>query len=81
MAIYVPKPPTSEQIFVFNLLNHISGISYYISAVVNPILYRWVSVRIAPWPGPTSSGPESGRGWPRSGANAPLNFPLARPQI
>jgi len=39
MAIYV-REPTNEQVFVYNLLNHISGISYYISAVANPILYR-----------------------------------------
>lgn len=39
MAIYV-REPTSQQVFIFNLLNHISGVSYYISAVANPILYR-----------------------------------------
>lgn len=39
MAVYVTEP-TPEQIFIYSLLNHISGISYYISAVVNPILYR-----------------------------------------
>lgn len=39
MAVYVTEP-TSEQEFIYSLLNHISGISYYISAVVNPILYR-----------------------------------------
>lgn len=41
MAVYV-SDPTSEQIFIYSMLNHISGISYYISAVANPILYRWV---------------------------------------
>lgn len=39
MAVYVTEP-TKEQEFIYSLLNHISGISYYISAVVNPILYR-----------------------------------------
>lgn len=43
MAVYVLEP-TKEQEFIYILLNHISGISYYISAVVNPILYRLVLI-------------------------------------
>lgn len=39
MAIYCQEP-TKQQVFLFSLLNDISGISYYISAVANPILYR-----------------------------------------
>ena len=39
MAVYVVHP-TEQQRFLFSLLNDISGISYYISAVANPILYR-----------------------------------------
>jgi len=41
MAVYVTEP-TSEQEFIYSLLNHVSGVSYYISALVNPILYRLV---------------------------------------
>uniref|UniRef100_A0A6G1S996 Neuropeptides capa receptor n=1 Tax=Aceria tosichella TaxID=561515 RepID=A0A6G1S996_9ACAR len=44
MAIYVVEP-TKQQVFLFNLLNDISGISYYISAVANPILYSLFSMR------------------------------------
>lgn len=39
MAVYVTDP-TPREIYIYDLLNHISGISYYISAIVNPILYR-----------------------------------------
>lgn len=45
MAVYVTEP-TVEQEYIYNLLNHISGISYYISAIVNPILYRLVQIEL-----------------------------------
>ena len=39
MAIYVDRP-TKQQELIYSCLNHVSGISYYISALANPILYR-----------------------------------------
>lgn len=42
MAIYV-QSPTSVEIAVFTVLTYISGVSYYVSATINPILYSIMS--------------------------------------
>lgn len=45
MAIHAVDPPTSAEVIVFNLLTHISGITYYVSATINPILYSIMSLK------------------------------------
>ncbi|RWS15821.1 hypothetical protein B4U79_09621, partial [Dinothrombium tinctorium] len=42
MAIYV-KNPTQAETVIFEVLTHISGITYYVSATINPILYSIMS--------------------------------------
>ncbi|KAH9506731.1 G-protein coupled receptor [Dermatophagoides farinae] len=44
MAIYVKNPSDYETI-AFTLLTYISGVTYYLSATINPILYSIMSVR------------------------------------
>lgn len=44
MATYV-KEPTLVEVMIFKLLTHISGVTYYISAVINPILYSIMSLK------------------------------------
>jgi len=44
VATYVNEP-TLVEIMIFNLLTHISGVTYYISAVINPILYSIMSLK------------------------------------
>lgn len=39
------KDPTEPQIALFNLLTNISGVTYYLSATINPILYSIMSVK------------------------------------
>ncbi|XP_022240368.1 pyrokinin-1 receptor-like isoform X2 [Limulus polyphemus] len=44
MAIYVTEPtPTDKK--VYDVLNYISGVSYYFSATINPILYSILSLK------------------------------------
>ncbi|XP_013773450.2 pyrokinin-1 receptor-like [Limulus polyphemus] len=44
MAIYVTEPtPTDHK--VYDALNYISGVSYYFSATINPILYSILSLK------------------------------------
>lgn len=42
MAIYV-KSQTPTVIIVYTVLTHISGVTYYVSATINPILYSIMS--------------------------------------
>ena len=44
MAIHVNEPTPAEEV-VFTILTHISGISYYLSATINPILYSIMSLK------------------------------------
>ncbi|XP_054162680.1 pyrokinin-1 receptor-like [Oppia nitens] len=44
MAIYVKNPTQSEIIF-HSILSYISGVTYYLSATINPILYSIMSVK------------------------------------
>ncbi|XP_076356784.1 neurotensin receptor type 1-like [Tachypleus tridentatus] len=44
MAIYVTEPtPTDRK--VYDALNYVSGVSYYFSATINPILYSILSLK------------------------------------
>ena len=45
MAIHTTDPPTSLEVIIFTLLTHISGITYYVSATINPILYSIMSLK------------------------------------
>lgn len=42
MAIYVQNQ-TPTAVFVYTVLTHISGVTYYLSATINPILYSIMS--------------------------------------
>ncbi|KAH9399103.1 G-protein coupled receptor [Tyrophagus putrescentiae] len=44
MAIYVKNPSSYEKV-AFNTLTYISGVAYYLTATINPILYSIMSVR------------------------------------
>lgn len=44
MAIHVTQPTSTEEI-IFMILTHISGITYYVSATINPILYSIMSLK------------------------------------
>jgi hypothetical protein len=44
MAIHVSEPTTAEEL-IFTILTHISGITYYVSATINPILYSIMSLK------------------------------------
>ncbi|XP_076340466.1 pyrokinin-1 receptor-like isoform X2 [Tachypleus tridentatus] len=44
MAIYVTEPTSTDK-KVYDVLNYISGVSYYFSATINPILYSILSVK------------------------------------
>ncbi|CAG2120430.1 unnamed protein product, partial [Medioppia subpectinata] len=44
MAIYVKNPTPSEIIF-HSVLQYISGVTYYLSATINPILYSIMSLK------------------------------------
>ena len=44
MATHVTEPTPAEEI-IFGILTHISGIAYYISATINPILYSIMSLK------------------------------------
>lgn len=44
MAIYVKKPTATDR-KVYDVLNYISGVSYYFSATINPILYSILSLK------------------------------------
>lgn len=39
------KEPTEPQIILHNLLTNISGVTYYLSATINPILYSIMSLK------------------------------------
>ncbi|XP_067144513.1 pyrokinin-1 receptor-like isoform X1 [Centruroides vittatus] len=44
MAIYVKNPTPTDEI-VYMVLTYISGVTYYVSATINPILYSILSVK------------------------------------
>lgn len=44
MAIYVTQP-TEDEVFVYTVLTYISGVTYYVSATINPILYSIMSLK------------------------------------
>ncbi|RWS27591.1 pyrokinin receptor-like protein [Leptotrombidium deliense] len=44
MAIHVKQPTAAEEM-IFHLLTYISGVTYYVSATVNPILYSIMSLK------------------------------------
>lgn len=44
MATHV-KSPTAAEEMIFAILTHISGITYYVSATINPILYSIMSLK------------------------------------
>uniref|UniRef100_T1JHH5 G-protein coupled receptors family 1 profile domain-containing protein n=1 Tax=Strigamia maritima TaxID=126957 RepID=T1JHH5_STRMM len=43
LAIYASHPPSSVVIETYNILTYMSGVLYYISATINPILYHIMS--------------------------------------
>ena len=44
-AILVGQEPTDPQVNLYNLLTNISGVTYYLSATINPILYSIMSLK------------------------------------
>lgn len=44
MATHVTSPTDVEEM-IFTILTHISGITYYVSATINPILYSIMSLK------------------------------------
>ena len=44
MATHVQAPTAAEEV-MFAILTHISGITYYVSATINPILYSIMSLK------------------------------------
>ncbi|KAL3197669.1 hypothetical protein MRX96_044787 [Rhipicephalus microplus] len=44
MAVYA-KVPTPALEIAFNLLTYVSGVTYYVSATINPILYSIMSLK------------------------------------
>lgn len=44
-AILVGSEPTDPQVNLYNLLTNISGVTYYLSATINPILYSILSLK------------------------------------
>lgn len=44
MAVYI-KDPTPAHELAFSLLTYISGVTYYVSATINPILYSIMSLK------------------------------------
>ncbi|GFS34313.1 pyrokinin-1 receptor [Nephila pilipes] len=45
MADYVPATPTPLFDMAYTVVRHISGVSYYLSPTVNPILYQLMSLK------------------------------------
>jgi hypothetical protein len=45
MATHVSESPTYSEEIIFAILTHISGITYYVSATINPILYSIMSLK------------------------------------
>ncbi|GIX71096.1 pyrokinin-1 receptor [Caerostris extrusa] len=45
MADYVPATPTPLFDMVYTIIRHISGVTYYLSPTVNPILYQLMSLK------------------------------------
>lgn len=45
MATHVTESPTPIEEVTFAILTHISGITYYVSATINPILYSIMSLK------------------------------------
>lgn len=39
------KEPTEPQVILFNLLTNISGVTYYLSATINPFVYSLMSLK------------------------------------
>ena len=44
MAIYVAEPTPADEL-IFTVLTYISGVTYYVSATINPILYSIMSLK------------------------------------
>ncbi|GBM40506.1 Pyrokinin-1 receptor [Araneus ventricosus] len=45
MADYVPATPTPLFDMAYTVIRHISGVTYYLSPTVNPILYQLMSLK------------------------------------
>jgi len=43
LAIYAAKRPSDAMVIVYNTLTYTSGVLYYLSTTVNPVLYHIMS--------------------------------------